>query len=154
MCKFSLEKKLSMLRQGGDKQIRWTFFPLDQLAFSNAKLPKKKHTIREGGPLEVAPRYKPLTLLRLVTRRTLLTGFTLLTEGCGAWGRGEREFPFPSIPKNERLWFLFPNYGNGFFYSLPVPEFREWIFSIPFPFLNWPFQSRESKGKMGDFKRC
>ena len=35
-----------------------------------------------------------------------------------------------------------------------LPEFREWIFSIPFPFPNWPFQSRESKGKMGDFKRC
>ena len=42
MCKFSLEKKLSMLRKGGDKQIRLTFFPLDQLALSNAKLPKKK----------------------------------------------------------------------------------------------------------------
>ena len=109
--------------------------------------------------------------------------------------RGEREFPFQSIPKNESLWFSFRNYGNGFFHSLPVPEirecfffipfpfpnygngffsfpsrsrivgmdffhslpvpeFREWIFSIPFPFLNWPFQSRESKGKMGDFKRC
>ena len=47
-----------------------------------------------------------------------------------------------------------PNFGNGFFHSLPVPELWEWIFSIPFPFPNWPFQSRESKGKMGDFKRC
>ena len=74
-----------MLRQGGDKQISWTFFPLDQLAFSNAKLPpKKKHTIKEGGPLEVAPRYKLLTLLRLLTWRTLSTWFTLLTGGCGA----------------------------------------------------------------------
>ena len=44
--------------------------------------------------------------------------------------------------------------GTDFFHSLPVPEFREWIFSIPFPFPNWPFQSRESKGKMGHFKRC
>ena len=24
--------------------------------------------------------------------------------------------------------------GMDFFYSLPVPEFREWVFSIPFPF--------------------
>ena len=89
-------------------------------------------------------------------------------------------FPFPVIPKNGGLWFPFPNFGNGFFHSLPVPEVREWIFSfpshsrilgmdffhslpvpelwewifsIPFPFPNWPFQSRESKGKMGDFKR-
>ena len=45
--------------------------------------------------------------------------------------RGEREFPFPSIPKNESLWFPFPNYGNGFFHSLPVPEFRECFFSFP-----------------------
>ena len=77
-----------------------------------------------------------------------------------------------SLPEfREWIFFIpfpFPNFGNGFFsfpsrsrisgmdffYSLPVPEFREWIFSIPFPFPNWPFQSRESKGKMGDFKRC
>ena len=45
--------------------------------------------------------------------------------------RGEREFPFLSIPKNESLWFPFPNYGNGFFHSLPVPELWEWIFSFP-----------------------
>ena len=51
--------------------------------------------------------------------------------------RGEREFPFPSIPKNESLWFPFPNYGNGFFHSLPVPEFRECFFFIPFPFPNY-----------------
>ena len=50
---------------------------------------------------------------------------------------GEREFPFPSIPKNESLWFPFPNYGNGFFHSLPVPEFRECFFFIPFPFPNY-----------------
>ena len=46
--------------------------------------------------------------------------------------RGEQEFPFPSIPKNESLWFSFPNYGNAFFHSLPVPEFRECFFSFPF----------------------
>ena len=65
-------------------------------------------------------------------------------------GRGEREFPFPVIPKNGGLWFPFPNFGNGFFHSLPVPEFREGLFSfpsrsrilgmdffIPFPFPNF-----------------
>ena len=30
--------------------------------------------------------------------------------------------------------FPFPNFGNGFFHSLPVPEIWEWIFFIPFPF--------------------
>ena len=29
--------------------------------------------------------------------------------------RGEREIPLPSIPENESLWFLFPNFGNVFF---------------------------------------
>ena len=33
--------------------------------------------------------------------------------------------------------FPFPNFGNGFFYSLPVPEFWEWTFSIHFPFPNF-----------------
>ena len=51
--------------------------------------------------------------------------------------RGEREFPFLSIPKNESLWFPFPNYGNGFLHSLPVQEFRECFFFIPFPFPNY-----------------
>merc|ERR1712218_459733 len=45
---------------------------------------------------------------------------------------------------------LFPNFGNAFFHSLPIPEFWEWIFSfpsrsrilgmefsIPFPFPNF-----------------
>ena len=45
--------------------------------------------------------------------------------------RGVREFPFSSIPKNESLLFPVRNYGNGFFHSLPVPEFWEWIFSFP-----------------------
>ena len=27
--------------------------------------------------------------------------------------------------------FPFPNFGNVFFHSLPVPEFWEWIFSFP-----------------------
>ena len=33
--------------------------------------------------------------------------------------------------------FPFPKFGNGFFYSLPVPEFWEWAFSISFPFPNF-----------------
>ena len=60
-------------------------------------------------------------------------------------------FPFPnfgngffySLPVPE-LWewiFLFPSRsrisGMGFFNSLPVPEFREWFFLIPFPFPNF-----------------
>ena len=40
-------------------------------------------------------------------------------------------FPFPDIPKNESLWFPFPNCGNGFFHSLPIPELWEWIFPFP-----------------------
>ena len=50
---------------------------------------------------------------------------------------------FHSLPVPE-FWewdffipFPFPKFGNGFFYSLPVPEFREWAFSIPFPFPNF-----------------
>ena len=59
-------------------------------------------------------------------------------------------FPFPSIPGNNSLWFPFPNFGKVFFHSLPVPEFRECLFSfpsrsrilgmdlfIPFPFPNF-----------------
>merc|ERR1712209_150302 len=50
---------------------------------------------------------------------------------------------FHSLPVPEfREWiffipFPFPNFGNGFFHSLPVPKFREWIFFIPFPFPNF-----------------
>merc|ERR1712004_234313 len=46
-----------------------------------------------------------------------------------------------SLPEfREWIFFIpfpFPNVGNGLFHSLPVPEFREWIFSIPFPFPNF-----------------
>ena len=86
--------------------------------------------------------------------------------------RGEREFPFPVIPKNGGLWFPFPNFGNGFFHSLPVPKIWEWIFSfpsrsrilgmdffIPFPFPNFgngnfsfPFCSRIDHFKVGNQK--
>ena len=40
-------------------------------------------------------------------------------------------FPFPSIPGNNSLWFPFPNFGKVFFHSLPIPEFREYLFSFP-----------------------
>ena len=87
--------------------------------------------------------------------------------------RGEREFLFPSIHKNENLWFPFPNYGNGFFHSLPVPEFWEcfffsfptrsrimgMVFFIPFPFPNcgngffsFPSRSRIDPFKVGNQK--
>ena len=71
--------------------------------------------------------------VRLPTSATCWLWYSSSTYSC----RGEREFPFPSIPKNESLWFPFPNYGNGFFHSLPVPEFRECFFFIPFPFPNY-----------------
>merc|ERR1719208_495662 len=51
-----------------------------------------------------------------------------------------------SVPEfREWIFFIpfpFPNFGNGFFHSLPVPEFREWIFfhSLPVPeFWEWIF---------------
>ena len=61
--------------------------------------------------------------------------------------RGEREFPFPVIPKNGGLWFPSRISGMDFFHSLSVPEFWEWFFFIPFPFPNFgngffPFPSR------------
>ena len=48
-----------------------------------------------------------------------------------------RLFPFPAVPGNDSLWFLFPKCGNGFFHSLPVFQFWEWFFSIPFQFPNF-----------------
>ena len=40
-----------------------------------------------------------------------------------------------SLPEfREWIFFIpfpFPYFGNGFFHSLPVPEFWEWIFSFP-----------------------
>ena len=84
----------------------------------------------------------------------LLKKFSFFIHCCrgNILAKGEREFPFPVIPKNGGLWFPFPNFGNGFCHSLPVPEFREclffipglpvpefweWIFFIPFPFPNF-----------------
>ena len=46
-------------------------------------------------------------------------------------------FPFPASPGNDSLWFPFPKFGNGFLQSLPIPEFWEWLFFIPFPFPNF-----------------
>ena len=55
-------------------------------------------------------------------------------------------FSFPSCSRilgiDFFILFPFPNFGNVFFLSLNVPEFREWVFSIPFPFpdfRNYPF---------------
>ena len=71
-----------------------------------------------------------------------------------------RSRPFPGIIASDsrsrilgKFFFIpfpFPNFGNAFFHSLPVPEFWEWIFSfpsrsrilgmefsIPFPFPNF-----------------
>merc|ERR1711973_221782 len=46
-----------------------------------------------------------------------------------------------SLPEfREWIFFIpfpFPNFGNGFFHSLPVPELWEWVFFIPFPFPNF-----------------
>ena len=52
-----------------------------------------------------------------------------------------RSRPFPSMKASDSLSqimgmdffipFPFPNFGNVFFHSLPVPEFWEWIFSFP-----------------------
>ena len=41
---------------------------------------------------------------------------------------------FPSVSGNESLLFPFPNRRNGFFHSLPAPEFWSQFFtSFPFP---------------------
>ena len=53
------------------------------------------------------------------------------------WGilfRGEREFPFPTIPGNTSLPFPFPKVGNGFFIPIPAPKSWEWNSSFLFPF--------------------
>ena len=49
--------------------------------------------------------------------------------------------------------FPFPNLGNRFFHSLPIPEFWECLFFIPFPFPNlgnwfFPFPSRSRTSGM------
>ena len=49
--------------------------------------------------------------------------------------------------------FPFPNYGNGFFYFLPVPELWELIFFIPFPFPNLLFHRRESNRELDYYER-
>ena len=57
-----------------------------------------------------------------------------------------RSRPFPRMKTSDSLSrimgmdffipFPFPNFGNAFFHSLPVPELWEWVFFIPFPFPN------------------
>ena len=49
------------------------------------------------------------------------------------WSRGEREFPFPTIPGNTGLPFPFPKFGNEFFIPVPVPKSWECYFLFPFP---------------------
>ena len=44
-----------------------------------------------------------------------------------------RSRPFPKMKASDSLSRIM---GMVFFHSLPVPEFREWFFSIPFPFPN------------------
>merc|ERR1712012_1434014 len=63
-----------------------------------------------------------------------------------------------SLPEfREWIFFIpfpFPNFGVDFFHSLPVPEFREWIFSIPFPFPNFGngFFPFPSRSRIDPFK--
>ena len=47
-------------------------------------------------------------------------------------GRGEREFPFPTIPRNTSLPFPFPKIWNDLLIPVPVPKSWEWYFSFPF----------------------
>ena len=51
----------------------------------------------------------------------------------GLLHRDEREFPFPTIPGNTCLPFLFPKGGNGFFTPIPVLKRWECNFSFLFP---------------------
>ena len=67
--------------------------------------------------------------------------------------RGEREFPFLTIPGNTGLPFPFPKYGNEFFHSrsqklgmqfsihVPVSKIRECNFPFPFPYREWIIMS-------------
>ena len=49
------------------------------------------------------------------------------------WSRGEREFPFPTIPGITGVLFPFPKIGNDFFIPVPVPKSWDWHFSVLFP---------------------
>ena len=70
--------------------------------------------------------------------------WVLSTPGVSGNSRS-RSFPrmdaFDSLSRTLGMDFFipfpFPNFGNVFFHSLPVPEFWEWIFFIPFPFPNF-----------------
>ena len=48
--------------------------------------------------------------------------------------RGEREFPFPAIPRNTGLPLPFPKIVNDFFIPVPVPKSWKCYFSFPFQF--------------------
>ena len=66
---------------------------------------------------------------------------------------------FHSLPIPEfREWlffipFPFPNFGNVFFSFLSVPELWEWIFFIPFRFPNLLFHRRGSKRELDYYER-
>ena len=62
---------------------------------------------------------------------TSVRAFVELTSA-GVSGNS-RSCPFPRMKASDSLSRIM---GMGFFHFLPVPEFWEWIFSIPFPFLN------------------
>jgi len=67
----------------------------------------------------------------------LIIGFSFLKPFFGSGvlqTRGEREFPFPTIPGNTGLPFPFPKFGNDFFIPVPVPKSWECNFLFPFPF--------------------
>ena len=74
------------------------------------------------------------------TQASVLYGLELSTGVRG----NSRSRPFPGMKASASrsrimgmdffIPFPFPNYGNVFFHSLPVPELWEWIFFIPFPF--------------------
>ena len=63
-------------------------------------------------------------------------------------------FPFPYF---GNAFFSFPSrsriVGMDFFHSPTVPDLWEWIFLIPFPFLNLLFHRRESKRELDYCKR-
>ena len=76
-------------------------------------------------------------------------------------------FPFPNfgnaffhslpVPELWECFFSIPSrsriVGMDFFHSLPVPELWEWIFLIPIPFPNLLFHRQESKRELDYCKR-
>ena len=61
-----------------------------------------------------------------------------------------RSLPFPRMKASDSLSRIM---GMIFFHSLPVRKLWEWIFFIPFPFLNLLFHRQESKRELDYCKR-